>query len=58
MGERVRTGLSNYYGEVSFMEQDGKHTMELEDVFEMETIKISKEFYDIAVREFKGREKK
>lgn len=48
--------LSNYYGIVGVSDVDGKYTMILEDHSSMQSIEISKDFWEAFIKEFKGRQ--
>lgn len=48
----VKSGVSNYYGEVQVIENDSKYFMELEDYSGGSSVEISKEFYDAFITEF------
>lgn len=48
----IYTGLTNYYGGVFAYERNGEYFMGLDDVTVMQSIPISKEFYDAFVKEF------
>ena len=56
MAEEVYTGVENYYGEVIFIANKGKYAMELDSYDGTCSVEVSKEFYDMAVKEFSGDE--
>ena len=53
--EEIQTDVWNYYGEVVFSEcEDGKFYLELEDWGGVNKVEISKDFYNMAKKEFKN----
>lgn len=48
----IETDLSNYYGSVEFVQEDGKFFMRLEDHSDYAYKEISQEFYEAAFNEF------
>ena len=51
--QEVTTDLCNYYGTVEFTQRDnGKYYMELENYSGINDVEISKEFFEMAKKEF------
>lgn len=48
----IKTDLVNYYGRVVFAQRKDEYVMELENHDGVNSIVISKEFFDAAVKEF------
>lgn len=48
----IRLGLSNFYGQVIAVEEDGKYYLKLDNYDGMDSVEISQELYEMIEGEF------